>query len=114
MGVKREWYDTYYTVSGSGVHLYHNGTGLDCIDGTGPTAVVKGLESKAVTGRAQLLVERLPAAIAAPAPLQDPIPDRYVHVRGIPIQPFCSPGYVFWISHYRFLGRYKWSGNHFV
>jgi len=108
---EREWLTTFYTVNGSEVLVWPTPFAAQCVLGTGPRRVVGGLRGLAITGRAQLLVERLPAPKPIPQIGGVLMSDQYVLIRGVRVQPQCHSKDLYWVSDFRFLGAYQWNDN---
>jgi len=102
----------FYTITGNDVLLWREPLGSGCILATGRRHVLEKLRSSAITGRAQFVVERLPAPSLEPLPPGIIVNDRTVRVRGVAVEPQCDESKdLYWIVGFRFLGAYAWRGG---
>jgi hypothetical protein len=99
------WKTMYFSVLGSDVMLWRTASGDECVLATGSSQVINRLRQIPGGGRAQLLVEMLPAPERLPQlPPGRIIFDRKVLIPGVPVEPQCESSKVlYWIVDFRYL-----------
>lgn len=99
------WKTMYFSVLGTEVLLLPTASADECVLATGSSHVINRLRQIPKGGRAQLLVEVLPAPERLPPlPPGQIIFDRAVLIRGVPIEPQCESSKVlYWIVGFRYL-----------